>query len=50
MKEKRISGEYGEIVVYQTEDGLTQLDVKLEDETVCVTESLARGLSLKSVR
>ncbi|MCD8099341.1 MAG: virulence RhuM family protein [Oscillospiraceae bacterium] len=38
MKEKRISGEYGEIVVYQTEDGLTQLDVKLEDETVWLTQ------------
>ncbi|MCD7730169.1 MAG: virulence RhuM family protein [Oscillospiraceae bacterium] len=34
MDEKRISGEYGEIVVYQTEDGLTRLDVKFENETV----------------
>ncbi|MCC8121836.1 MAG: virulence RhuM family protein, partial [Oscillospiraceae bacterium] len=34
MESKKISGDYGEIIVYQTEDGLTQLDVKFEDETV----------------
>ncbi|MCD8328230.1 MAG: hypothetical protein LUC25_03940 [Ruminococcus sp.] len=38
MEEKRISGEYGEIVVYQTEDGLTRLDVKFENETVWLTQ------------
>jgi len=27
-------GEHGEIILYQTEDGLTKLDVKLRDETV----------------
>lgn len=39
MEEKRISGEYGEIVVYQTEDGLTRLDVKFENETVWLTQA-----------
>ncbi len=34
MDERKISGEHGEIIVYQTEDGLTHLDVKFEDETV----------------
>ncbi len=34
MEEKRISGDYGEIIVYQTEDGQTKLNVKFEDETV----------------
>ncbi|MCD7835283.1 MAG: virulence RhuM family protein [Lachnospiraceae bacterium] len=38
MEEKRVSGEYGEIVVYQTEDGLTRLDVKFENETVWLTQ------------
>ncbi|MCC8191668.1 MAG: virulence RhuM family protein [Ruminococcus sp.] len=38
MVEKRITGEYGEIVVYQTEDGLTRLDVKFENETVWLTQ------------
>ena len=29
----------GEIVLYQTEDGLTQIDVKLENETVWLTQA-----------
>ena len=29
---------FGEIVIYQTEDGLTKLDVKMEDETVWLTQ------------
>ncbi|SDY47878.1 virulence RhuM family protein [Lachnobacterium bovis] len=29
---------YGEIIIYQTEDGLTKLDVKMEDETVWLTQ------------
>ncbi len=37
MEGKRISGEYGEIIVYQT-DGLTKLDVKFEDETLWLTQ------------
>ncbi|MCD8005093.1 MAG: hypothetical protein LUE91_05515, partial [Oscillospiraceae bacterium] len=39
MEPKKISGDYGEIIVYQTEDGLTQLDVKFEDETVWLTQA-----------
>ncbi len=27
----------GEIVIYQSEDGLTHIDVKLEDETIWLT-------------
>lgn len=27
----------GEIVIYQSEDGLTHVDVKLEDETIWLT-------------
>lgn len=29
----------GEVILYQTEDGQTQLDVKLENETVWLTQS-----------
>lgn len=29
---------YGEIVIYQTEDGLTKLDVRMEDETVWLSQ------------
>ncbi|MCD8110388.1 MAG: hypothetical protein LUE14_09880, partial [Clostridiales bacterium] len=38
MEEKGISGDYGELIVYQTADGNTRLDVKLEDETVWLTQ------------
>ncbi|MCD8332529.1 MAG: virulence RhuM family protein, partial [Clostridiales bacterium] len=38
MEEKRISGNYGELIVYQTADGSTHLDVKFEDETVWLTQ------------
>lgn len=27
----------GEIIIYKTEDGLTKLDVRMEDETVWLT-------------
>ena len=30
---------YGEIVIYQTEDGLTKIEVKMEDETVWLTQA-----------
>lgn len=30
---------YGEIVIYQTEDGLTKLEVKMENETVWLTQA-----------
>ena len=28
----------GEVIIYQTEDGLTKLDVRMEDETVWLTQ------------
>ena len=28
----------GEIVIYQTQDGITQLDVRLDGETVWITQ------------
>lgn len=31
--------EHGEIILYQTEDGLTKIDVRFEDETVWLTQS-----------
>lgn len=27
-------GDYGEIVIYRTEDGLTKINVNIQDETV----------------
>ena len=32
-------GEHGEIILYQTEDGLTKIDVRFEDETVWLTQA-----------
>lgn len=29
---------FGEILIYQTEDGLTKLDVRMEDESVWLTQ------------
>lgn len=29
---------HGEILIYQTEDGLTSIDVKMQDETVWLTQ------------
>ena len=29
----------GEIIIYQTEDGLTKIEVKMEDETVWLTQA-----------
>ena len=37
-KEQNIIDNYGEIIIYQTEDGLTKLEVKMEDETVWLTQ------------
>jgi Virulence protein len=28
----------GEIIIYQTEDGLTKIDVSMQDETVWLTQ------------
>ena len=30
--------DYGDIIIYQTDDGLTNIDVKIEDETVWLTQ------------
>ena len=29
---------YGEILIYQTEDGLTNINVKMQDDTVWLTQ------------
>ena len=31
--------DFGELIIYQTEDGLTKLEVKMEDETVWLTQA-----------
>jgi len=36
---KKLNAPKGEIVIYKAEDGSTQLDVKLEDETVWLTQA-----------
>ena len=30
--------DYGEILIYQTDDGLTNLEVKMQDESVWLTQ------------
>ncbi len=30
---------YGEIIIYQTEDGLTKLEVKMENDTIWLTQA-----------
>lgn len=30
---------YGEILIYQSDDGLTNVEVKIEDETVWLTQA-----------
>lgn len=31
--------DYGEIIIYQTEDGLTKIDVTMQDETVWLSQA-----------
>jgi hypothetical protein len=38
MSEKEKNRNRGEIIIYRSEDGLTQINVKLEDETVWLTQ------------
>ncbi len=38
MEKKEIPENYGEVIVYQTEDGRTKLEVKFEGETVWLTQ------------
>lgn len=35
----------GEMVIYQTEDGITRIDVKIEDETVWRTQQRMQNCS-----
>ncbi len=40
---------FGNIVIYQTEDGLTKLDVRMEEDTVWLTQEQMAELFQKSV-
>ncbi len=40
--------EHGEIIIYKTEDGLSKLEVKLQDETVWLTQQQMAELFNKS--
>ena len=37
-----------EIIIYKTEDGLTQVDVTFEDDTVCLTQEQMAELFKKA--
>ena len=39
MSEKNKAENLGDIIIYQTDDGETQIDVKFEDETVWLTQA-----------
>ena len=39
MSENKKAENLGDIVIYQTDDGITQIDVKFEDETVWLTQA-----------
>ena len=38
MAEEIGTDEYGEILIYQTDDGQTNIEVKIEDDTVWLTQ------------
>ena len=38
MVEKIGTDEYGEILIYQTDNGQTNIEVKIEDDTVWLTQ------------
>ena len=38
MVDKIGTDEYGEILIYQTDDGQTNIEVKIEDDTVWLTQ------------
>lgn len=38
MEDKIGTDEYGEILIYQTDDGQTNIEVKIEDDTVWLTQ------------
>ena len=39
-----MSQQQGEILIYQSDDGLTHIDVKIQDETVWLTQAQLVGL------
>ena len=39
MKKENESSEQGDIIIYQTEDGVTKIDVRFVDETVWLTQA-----------
>ena len=39
LKNQKISGMDNQIIIYQTEDGQTQVDVRMENETVWLTQA-----------
>ena len=41
---------HSEILIYQTEDGRTRIDVRLDDETVWLNQKLLAELFKKDVR
>ena len=44
MADKIGTDEYGEILIYQTDDGQTNIEVKIEDDTVWLTQQQLTGL------
>jgi len=45
-----LPGKSSEILIYQTEDGRTRVDVRLENETVWLSQKLMAELFQKDVR
>ena len=39
MKDEKVSDNQGDIIIYQTEDGVTKIDVRFVDETVWLTQA-----------
>ena len=48
MADKIGTDEYGEILIYQTDDGQTNIEVKIEDDTVWLTQQQLTELYLCS--
>ena len=39
MKDEKVPDNQGDIIIYQTEDGVTKIDVRFVDETVWLTQA-----------
>ena len=39
MKDEKEPNDQGDIIIYQTEDGITKIDVRFVDETVWLTQA-----------